>query len=156
MLGCVVNQGAWQNRDIRYLPFNIPKHLSITEELAEINVEHMARVFDHDVVVMAISNTENICGHTVASTGGHKVVHSLKQQKTIFSIKVCKKVVCPSNLKLTKKTYKFYLIFPPKIPWFPASPNFAAVAFYLIGLSSKDTLVPSLSTRSLVKRKMGK
>ena len=50
------------------LPANAKKLLGIAKDFAKINVEHMARMFDHYVIVMTITCAENVRCHTTAST----------------------------------------------------------------------------------------
>ena len=58
-------------------PFDVSKHLSISEELGEVDVEDVAGMFDHDVVVMTITDAEDIRSHAVASTACREVIHRL-------------------------------------------------------------------------------
>ncbi len=39
------------------LPFNIAKHLCVSEELAEVDMEHVSGLFNHDVVIMSVPDT---------------------------------------------------------------------------------------------------
>ena len=40
----------------RSIPFKIAKHLRIAKEFAKINVEKMASRFDHNIVIMTITD----------------------------------------------------------------------------------------------------
>lgn len=60
----------------RSVSFEIAKHLSVTEEFTEIDMEQMTGRLDHDVIVMAITNTENVRCHAITSARGCKIAHS--------------------------------------------------------------------------------
>lgn len=62
-----------------HLPLDIAKHLGMAQEAAEIYVEHVAGGLQHDVVIMSVTDTQDVCGHTAASTGVDEVLHSLGQ-----------------------------------------------------------------------------
>lgn len=79
------------------IPFDIAKHLSIAQDFAEVNMEHVARPLDHDIVIMSVTDAQYICGHTVASTGVCKVLHSLQ--------KVCEKQTEQKVLNFAWCTY---------------------------------------------------
>lgn len=57
------------------VPFEITKHLCITEEFPEINMEKVARGFDHNIIIMSITNAENVGGHAIAGAGSREIVH---------------------------------------------------------------------------------
>ena len=61
-----------------YKPFNISKHLRIPKKLVEVNVEHVTWLFQHDVVVMTITDTKNIGSYTVTSTRTWEIFNSLQ------------------------------------------------------------------------------
>ena len=50
------------------LPLNVAKHLSVSKDFAKVNVKHVSRFLDHDVVIMAITYPQYIGSNTVAST----------------------------------------------------------------------------------------
>ena len=58
------------------IPFDVAKHLSITEELGKVDVEYVSGMFDHDVVIMTITDTKHVRSDTVASTTSCEVIHS--------------------------------------------------------------------------------
>jgi len=49
-------------------PFDVAKHLSITKELGKVYVEDVTGVFDHDVVIVTITDAEDVRSNAVAST----------------------------------------------------------------------------------------
>ena len=63
-----------------HTPLDVPKHLSVSQYLPVVNMEHVASGGDHDVVVVAVSNAQHIGGHTVASTGGSEGLNSLGER----------------------------------------------------------------------------
>ena len=58
-------------------PFDVSEHLSVSEELGEVDVEDVAGVLDHDVVVMTITDAEDVRRDAVASAACREVVHRL-------------------------------------------------------------------------------
>ena len=66
----VGSQNEW-----RTVPFEITKHLCVTEEFTKINMEEMAGGFDHNIIVMSIANTEDISRHAITGTRSRKIVH---------------------------------------------------------------------------------
>jgi F420-dependent methylenetetrahydromethanopterin dehydrogenase len=54
---------------------NTMEVFKVAENVTEIDVKQMAVLLDHDVVVVAIANAQHIGRHTVACTGGCKVLH---------------------------------------------------------------------------------
>lgn len=65
----------------RCLPLNVSKHLSIAEEFSEINVEQVSRRFQHDVIVVAIAYSENVCRDGVTGTGMREVFYRLTERE---------------------------------------------------------------------------
>lgn len=55
------------------IAFEVAKHLGVAEKLAEIDVEQMARRFEHYVVVVPIADAQNVCGHTVSGARDYGV-----------------------------------------------------------------------------------
>ena len=49
-------------------PLKVAKHLRVSEKFAKINVEHVARLLEHDVVIVTVTNTQNISGNTITGT----------------------------------------------------------------------------------------
>ena len=50
-------------------PFKTAKHLSITEEFREVDVEYMSSSLHHDVIIVSVSYAQYVCSYTVSSTG---------------------------------------------------------------------------------------
>ena len=46
------------------LPFKASKLLCIAHNFAKVNVEHVSTVFQHDVVIVAVTDPQDECGHT--------------------------------------------------------------------------------------------
>ena len=42
------------------LPFNVPKHLRVSQELPKVYVEHVAAGLQHDVIVVAIADPQDV------------------------------------------------------------------------------------------------
>ena len=68
-----------------FVPFNITKHLSISQKLVEVNVKHVTWLLQHDVVIVSVTNSQHVGSHTVASTRSGEVVHSLEKQNIFIS-----------------------------------------------------------------------
>lgn len=49
-------------------PFDVSKHLRVSEELPEVDVEHVAAGLQHDVVVVTVADSEDIGSHAAAGT----------------------------------------------------------------------------------------
>lgn len=56
------------------LPFKATKHLGVTQELAEVDVKHVTSGAQHDVVVMAITDAENVGCYAAAGAGVDEVL----------------------------------------------------------------------------------
>ena len=63
------------------IPFDVAKHLGVTEELGEVDVEDVTGMFDHDVVIMTVTDAKNVRCHTVASTACREVVYRLDMRQ---------------------------------------------------------------------------
>lgn len=59
-------------------PFDVPKHLCVSQELPKVNVEHVPAVLQHDVVIVAVTDSKDVGGNTATSTGVDEVFHCLK------------------------------------------------------------------------------
>jgi len=70
-------------------PFDVAKHLSISEEFGKVDVKNVARMFDHDVVIVSITDAEDICSHAVASTACCEVIYSLHKAQQYCDQHVC-------------------------------------------------------------------
>lgn len=49
-------------------PFEVTKHLSITQKFSKVDVEQMTRCLKHDIVIVAITDPQDVCCNTVSST----------------------------------------------------------------------------------------
>ena len=61
------------------VPLDIAKHLCVTKELSEVYMEEVTARLEHDVVVVTITDSEQVGDHAVAGAGPSEVVHSLLQ-----------------------------------------------------------------------------
>ena len=59
------------------VPLYAAEHLSVAEDLAKVDVEHVTGLLDHDVVVMAITYAEDVGSNAVPGTGTSEVINSL-------------------------------------------------------------------------------
>lgn len=60
-----------------HLPLDITKHLGMAQEAAEIYMEHVPCGFQHDVVIVSVTDAQDVRSHTTASTRVDEVLHSL-------------------------------------------------------------------------------
>ena len=49
----------------------------MAQEAAKIYVEHVARGLQHDIVIVPVTDAQDVRGHAAASTGVDEVLHSL-------------------------------------------------------------------------------
>lgn len=49
----------------------------MAQELAEVNVEHVSAGPEHDVVIVAIADPQDVCGHAAACTRVDEVLYRL-------------------------------------------------------------------------------
>lgn len=66
---------GWASGD--HLPLDVAEHLSMAQEAAKIYVEHVAGGLQHDIIIVPVTDAQDICGHAAASTGIDEVLHSL-------------------------------------------------------------------------------
>lgn len=59
------------------LPFDVSKHLCVSQELPEVDVEHVTAGLQHDVVVVAVTNSQDVGRHAAAGTRVDEVLHRL-------------------------------------------------------------------------------
>lgn len=64
------------------VPFEAAEHLGVAQELAEVDVEHVTAGLQHDVVVVAVTDTQDVGGHAAACARVDKVLHSLAGHST--------------------------------------------------------------------------
>lgn len=86
VLGCCTEQYILSNL---ILPSDVAKHLCVAQDLAKINVEHVSRFPNHDVVVVTVTDPQDEGGHAVAGTGEGEVLHSLWAQNPRTCMEVC-------------------------------------------------------------------
>lgn len=72
------NEGL-KNRIMGAAPLDGSKHLGVAENLAEVDVKHVSRPLYHDVVVMAITDSQYVSSDTVTSTRTGEIVHRLER-----------------------------------------------------------------------------
>lgn len=60
------------------MPLKVPKLLSVAHNLAKVDVEHVAAVLDHDVVVVAVADPQDEGGHAPSCTRVDEVLHRLQ------------------------------------------------------------------------------
>lgn len=58
-------------------PFDVPEHLSVSQELPEVDVEHVTAGLQHDVVVVAIADSQDVGCHAAAGARVDEVLHRL-------------------------------------------------------------------------------
>ena len=57
----------------------------MSQELPEVDVEHVAAGLQHDVVIVAVADSQDVGGHTAAGTRVDEVLHGLDRDKVIDS-----------------------------------------------------------------------
>ena len=60
-------------------PLDVPEHLRVTQELPEVDVEHVAAGLQHDVVVVAVAYPQDVGRHAAARTRVDEVLHRLEE-----------------------------------------------------------------------------
>lgn len=58
-------------------PFDVSEHLCVSKELPEVDVKHVAAGLQHDVVVVAVTDSQDVGRHTAAGTRVDEVFHGL-------------------------------------------------------------------------------
>lgn len=81
------------------LPFEAAEHLGVAQELAEVDVEHVAGGAQHDVVVVAVADTQHVGGHAAARTRVDEVLRSLDTHRKGQRV-VVRYTIMPSQTKL--------------------------------------------------------
>lgn len=56
----------------------------MAQEAAKIYVEHVASRLQHDVVIVSVTDAQDISGHAAASTGINEVLHSLGRGRQMW------------------------------------------------------------------------
>lgn len=59
-------------------PLKGPELLRVAHDFAEVYMKHVSTVFQHDVVVVAVTDPQHKCGHTPAGTRVDEVHNSLE------------------------------------------------------------------------------
>lgn len=60
-----------------HLPFEASKLLCVAHNLAKVDVKHVSAVFQHDVVIVAVTNPQDEGGHAPTRTRVDEVHHGL-------------------------------------------------------------------------------
>lgn len=60
-------------------PFDVPKHLCVPQKLPKVDVEHVAAALQHDVVIVAVTDSQDVGGDAAAGAGVDEVFHRLKE-----------------------------------------------------------------------------
>ncbi len=63
----------------RTIALDKAKHLLVAHILAKVNMEHVARVLNHDIVIVTITDTQYIGRHTICSTRLAECLHGLQE-----------------------------------------------------------------------------
>ena len=50
------------------LPFEVSEHLRVSQEFSKIDMKQMTRCFEHDVIIVSVTDTQNVCDNTVSCT----------------------------------------------------------------------------------------
>lgn len=53
----------------------------MAKELAKVYVEHMATGLEHNIVIVSITDTQDIGGHAASRTGVDEILHSLRNSR---------------------------------------------------------------------------
>lgn len=62
------------------MPLDGAELLGVAHDFSKVDVEHVPAVFQHDVVVVPVTDAQDEGGHTPARTGMQEVHHSLEEQ----------------------------------------------------------------------------
>ena len=90
----------------RAISLKAGESLCITQILAEIDVKHVARILDHNIVVVAIAYAQYVSGHTVSRARFREIVHSFLEIRRI-RIVTAQPVV---NTTLLERVYHLALL----------------------------------------------
>lgn len=71
--------GGWRPWG-HFSPLDVAEHLRVAQEPAEVDVEHVPRGLEHDVVVVPVADPQHVGGHAAASAGVDEVFHSLGRE----------------------------------------------------------------------------
>ena len=62
-------------------PLDVPEHLRVAQELPEVDVEHVAAGLQHDVVVVAVTDPQDVGRHAAARARIDEVLHRLGEER---------------------------------------------------------------------------
>lgn len=71
-----------------FSPFEAAKHLSVTQELAEVDVEHVAGGAQHDVVVVPVADPQDVRGHAASGARVDEVLWSLRRRERLLQVQL--------------------------------------------------------------------
>lgn len=66
-------------------PFDVSEHLCVSQELPEVDVEHVTAGLQHDVVVVAVADSQDVGRHAAAGTRVDEVLHRLDTDDSLYS-----------------------------------------------------------------------
>lgn len=72
-------------------PLDVSKHLCVAQELSKVDVEHVTTGLQHNVIIVAVTYSQNVGGHAAAGTGVDEVLHCLDTRHSYLSETV---IVC--------------------------------------------------------------
>lgn len=55
-------------------PFETPDHLCVAQKLAKVYVKHVPSGAQHDVVIVAVTNAQDVGGNTASCTGVDEIL----------------------------------------------------------------------------------
>lgn len=65
----------------RPVPLDGAKHLSVSQDTAKVYVEHVTRLADHDVVIVAVTDAKDVCSNAEPCTRVSEVLDCLKDKE---------------------------------------------------------------------------
>lgn len=75
--GCSLEFSGYQEHSWQLSPLDVSKHLRVSQELSKVDVEHVTAGLQHDVVIVAVADSQDVGGHAAAGTRVDEVLHSL-------------------------------------------------------------------------------
>jgi len=64
--------------DASGIPFDAAKHLRVSEELGKVDVKNVSGMFDHNVVVVTVTDSKHVRSHAVTGATGCEIMHRLQ------------------------------------------------------------------------------
>lgn len=101
-----------------HLPLDVAEHLSVAQEAAKVYVEHVAGGLQHDVVIVPVTDAQDVRGHAAAGTGVDEVLHSLRGRQADGRRG---RKVAPRDCKGHGQTTQPALLFPSGAPTAPVT-----------------------------------